>query len=132
MLTEAEKKWLEERKPPTKQPYKTTADDNFCRYCARYNTHCTPWFRDVAYCPTDKGGDFTDAAEFEARVAALLSVSENRLTPCLTDLNPETRGECKQWRFYWRNSYAVYWGCAACRLKYARLAVEQEMEKEEK
>lgn len=82
MLTEAEKKWLEKRKPPTKQPYKTTADDNFCRYCARYNTHCTPWFRDVAYCPTDQGGDFKDAAEFESRMVAKLAFFEDGCTPC--------------------------------------------------
>lgn len=118
VLTEADKKWLEERKPPTKQPYKTTADDNFCRYCARYNTHCTPWFRDVAYCPTDQGGDFRDAAEFEARVAAKLAQSpcwscpEKSKLSCprgKSDANGRPKAE-------------------ACRLKHVRLAVEQEMD----
>jgi hypothetical protein len=129
MLTEAEKKWLEERKPPTQKPWTTTADDNFCRTCKKYNIDCVPWFRNTVDCPTDQGGHFRDAAEFEARVAAKLSIREDRLTPCILDPNPETHGECKQWHFYWRNSYAVYCGCAACRLKYARLAVEEEMKK---
>ena len=118
MLTEAEKRWLEERKPPTKKIYKTTADDNFCRHCTRYNTNCTPWFRDVAYCPTDLGGDFRDAAEFEARVAAK---ALTRFDTC-NDCAGFCFGDCS-----WDEP-----SCEAVRLKHARLAVEAEMEKEEK
>lgn len=117
MLTEAEKRWLEERKPPTKKIYKTTADDNFCRHCTRYNTNCTPWFRDVAYCPTDQGGDFRDAAEFSARVAAKLAGREHPV-PCCS-------GKCCHPIPYARL-------CPACRLKHAHLEVEAEMEKENK
>lgn len=111
MLSESDKKWLKDRKPPTKQPYKTTADDNFCRYCARYNTHCTPWFRDVAYCPTDKGGDFNDAAEHEARVAAIMPYIVFRVVSEQAEQKEITIDA---------------WTC----LKLARLAVEAEMEAE--
>lgn len=115
MLTEAEKMWLEERKPPTKKPYKTTADDNFCRHCTRYNTNCIPWFRDVAYCPTDQGGDFRDAAEFSARVAAKLAEETAKWEPCYNS------GRCPVDVLYAKK-------CIPCRLKHARLEVEAEME----
>lgn len=117
MLTEAEKRWLEERKPPTKKIYKTTADDNFCRHCTRYNTNCTPWFRDVAYCPTDQGGDFRDAAEFSARVAAKLAKSACLVCP------DNQHGGCPTREIAAHGREHV----EACRLKHARLAVEAEM-----
>lgn len=117
MLTEAEKKWLEEReKRHLKTGYYISLLD--------FPQKSLYWMTEVF--------NYYDAAKFEARVAAKLSIREDRLTPCILDPNPETHGECKQWRFYRRNSYAVYWGCAACRLKHARLAVEAEMEKENK
>lgn len=112
MLTEAEKRWLEERKPPTKKIYKTTADDNFCRHCTRYNTKCTPWFRDVAYCPTEQGGDFRDAAEFSARVAAKLAEDVESYFEIINGVRIPIR---------WDENVFL-------RLKHARLAVEAEME----
>ena len=112
MLTEAEKKWLEKRKPPTVKPWCTTADDNFCSHCKQYDIDCVPWFRNTGDCPTHRGGDFRDAAEFEARVAKRLLL----LMPCAGV------GECVE--------PATTLTCDACHLKHARLAVEAEMEKE--
>jgi hypothetical protein len=124
MLTKAEKKWLE-RKYAEAVEYGHYSCPS-CKWLGQEDNVCI-FRRCLIFDPK-----WQDAAEFEARVAAKLSIREDRLTPCILDPNPETHGECKQWRFYWRNSYAVYWGCAACRLKHARLAVEEEMEKERK
>jgi hypothetical protein len=115
MLTEKDKAWLEKRKPPTQKPWATTADDNFCRACKKYNIDCVPWFRNTVDCPTDQGGHYRDAAEFEARVAAKLA-NYDYTDPCLGKRHCPYAGKG--------------WTCSRCNLKQARLAVEAEMEKE--
>ena len=113
MLTDSEKKWLEERKPPTVKPWCTTADDNFCNHCKQYDIDCVPWFRNTGDCPTHRGGDYRDAAEFEARVAVKLALNTHPV-PCIEHGCPHKMPNISF--------------CVPCRLKHARLAVEAEME----
>lgn len=75
---------------------------------------------DAEWCKNDAGNqDWKDAAEFEARVAVYLAKS-----PCLTC--PDNPRNCprentpEKGRPFWE----------ACRMKHARIAVEQEMEQE--
>lgn len=112
MLTEAEKKWLEERK---KRPLK------FCHYCSLRNIDyhsCGEFWDNHGCCPVRTKKDWKDAAEFEARVAAKLAQSpcwscpEKSKLSCprgKSDANGRPKAE-------------------ACRLKHVRLAVEQEMD----
>ena len=111
--------WLEKRKPPTEKPWPTTADDNFCKHCKQRITDCVPWYRNTGDCPTDRGGDFRDAAEFEARVAAKMA---STLRPCenCPDFLQAPRCPALGLRPYY------------CMLRNARLAVEAEMEQEGK
>ena len=105
MLTEDEKRWLEER-----EQVELRHGLYSCGHCKwrsdvfdEYTGYCAAEFRD---CPIM--GDYRDAAEFSERVAAKLAESED----ChITD-------DC------------VFFGegiCAWCKLKDARLAVEREM-----
>lgn len=105
MLSEADWKWLNKRK---------VSWLNFCDSCLyKKTTHhlCYSFITHHEICPTALSlGDFHDAAEFEARVAAKLAEG------------PEDCQEC-------------FWGLkgwsadnAEARLKHARLAVEQEMD----
>ena len=116
MLTEAEKKWLEERRA------------GLCVRCAAYDdcpmiksadfrVETCYRFRHEDY--TIEKGNFEDAAEFEARVAARMTGLKAEELPCypnfLCPFSAKHIGSCK-----------------ACYLKYARLAVESEMEQEGK
>lgn len=65
--------------------------------------------------------NFFDAAEFEARVAAKLALTFGGPQPC-------ERGEIKHCPYESNGMRAVI-TCKWCRLKQARLAVEEEMEK---
>ena len=112
MLTEAEKKWLEER-----ERTELTHGLYSCAHC----WHCTIE-RDLyhGYCTASEDycliePDFRDAAEFEARVAAKLAYFDI-YRPCADD------GRCIE----------LPMPCQSCRIKHARLAVEAEMEQEEK
>ena len=75
---------------------------------------------DAEWCKNDAGNqDWKDAAEFEARVAIYLAKS-----PCLTCPDnprncPRNNSPDKGRPFF-----------EACRMKHARIAVEQEMERE--
>ena len=83
------------------------------RYCLTspcdYNRSDSPKF-----CPLASG--YRDAAEFEARVAATIARGEF-YRPCHS-VDVE---KC---------AYPVEGNCCVCHIKYARLAVEDEMEKE--
>lgn len=116
MLTEADKTWLEERKPPTVKLCPTTADDNFCKHCKQYDIDCVPWFRNTGDCPTHRGGDYREAAEFEARVAAKLAEG--------------ICGFCDDFASFPSCPLSIYSRPKYdyCTLKHARLAVEAEME----
>ena len=117
MLTEAEKNWLKERSG-------TLVYHKFCLHCTyvkrRWFDGQTPcMLADIGrICPVFYQEDIQDAAEFEARVAMYLAKS-----PCLTC--PSTiYGNCET-----RKTAKGREVIEACRLKHARLAVEQEMEK---
>lgn len=105
-LTEQEREWLERRK-------------NICARCST-SYRGRPYFcgrwrygKCIDFDPKsciDENVDFEDAAEFEARVAVLLT---DRDAPYV----PPCHIVCDHRR-----------KCRACRLMYARLAVEAEME----
>ena len=64
---------------------------------------------------TIEKGDWADVAEFEARVAARLAGLKVEELPCYPN-------------FLCPYSAKLIGSCKACHIKYARLAVEQEME----
>lgn len=102
MLTEAEKKWLEERE--------TLITENeawyTCAYCEKFRPN---YLCRSALCPVDVGHVHNrNVAEFEARVAAKLAM----------------RVVCHHCPVFRPCTKRCDWE----RLKYARLAVEKEME----
>ena len=114
MLTEAEKKWLEERQDKGEYNF------YYCQYCNKIPSIVTGGLC-AGPCPMYPGGfEYQDAAEFEARVAARLAKS-----PCLTCPDNKQGGCCTRKMARGRDVVEV------CRLKHARLVVEQEMEKNE-
>lgn len=64
----------------------------------------------------DRLADFIDASEFEARVAVKLAQNEYMFIPCYLSGTK------------WDDCPHEDWDCNQCRIKYARLAVEQEMD----
>ncbi|MGM9989324.1 hypothetical protein [Desulfovibrio piger] len=110
-LSEKEKDWLERRKKNEKE-YGSV----YCPCCEQFNPE---WDLYLGYCndSTDCAlteHDFRDAAEFEARVARELSDPTGGYIPlCMPD-------DCD---FHDRHN------CRACRLMFARLAAEAEMDK---
>lgn len=106
-LSEQEREWLERRKRNEKK-YGSV----YCPYCDQfiaerdeYIGHCY----DDLYCPLT---DYVlpDVVEFEARVAVLLTDRDDTYIP-----------PCHIVCSHYRN-------CRECRMMYARLAVEAEME----
>ena len=88
--------------------------------CIRPGSRCR-WF-DIQTCTCrleDKKEDYRDAAEFEARVAVYLAKS-----PCLTC--PDNPRNCPRENTPEKGRPWL----EACRMKHARIAVEQEMEQE--
>lgn len=116
MLTEAEEKWLERRK------VLCTHCDLIARgFCKgeKNKTSCKLW--EDLHCENPVSGykafqSMQDAAEFEARVAQR-SV-QNISWPCYVGLCPE--GKDMDWQICPKEEW--------CHMKYARLAVEQEMD----
>lgn len=105
MLSEQERDWLERRKKNEKE-YSSV----YCPCCEQFNPEWDLYLgycNDDADCPLTKH-DFRDAAEFEARVAENLCKIDGR---CLWSI-------CKD------NMH----GCTFCRLYYARIAAENEMD----
>lgn len=108
MLTQNEKNWLEERE---KRPVPCSLNEswNWClNICSGQTLPLRPSCLMVP--------DYRDAAEFEARVAAELARPNMAMCPCWT-------GDCEYKR---QSGYGAV--CRACRLKYAHLAVEADME----
>ena len=116
MLTEQEKKWLEFRK-------------NVCFRCKKRRQTCSLQLRDdclkVGYPIRDLAmmfqPDYADAAEFEARVAEKLTLKEPCPLPENADLD-----DCP-YSYFIEDEESAF-SCRWCRLKRARIAVEQEME----
>lgn len=107
MLTEQERKWLEERK---NRPALCGGPLNYCGYgcLVRYGCPLTP--------------DYQDAAEFEARVAEKLTLKEPCPLPEHADLD-----DCP----YFIEDEESAFSCRWCSLKRARIAVEEEMDNEQ-
>ena len=105
MLTEQERKWLEERKH-RKAP------------CGDETHHCVGC---LVRCGCSLTPDWIDAAEFAERVAAKLTLEEPCPLPENADLD-----DCP----YFTEDDGSAFSCRWCRLKRARIAVEEEMENE--
>lgn len=107
-LSEKEKDWLERR-----AANEMAFDAFFCPHCEQFNVERDPYLGhcdDDSRCPLTEH-DFRDAAEFEARVAVLLTDRDAPyVPPCHIVCNHRRK-------------------CRACRLMYARLAAEAEMDK---
>lgn len=105
MLSEQEREWLERREKDGKE-----YGSLYCRHCEQFIPECAKSIGhcyDDLYCPlTDHFSP--DVAEFEARV------SENL---CKID------GRC-----LWSHCKDNMEGCMFCRLYYARIAAENEMD----
>lgn len=114
MLTEKEKRWLEFRK-------------NVCFRCSKNKRTCSQALRkiclDIGFPIKDrtvmKEQDYCDAAEFEARVAEKLTLEEPCPLPENADLD-----DCP----YFTEDDGSAFSCRWCRLKRARIAVEEEMD----
>ena len=132
MLTESEKRWLQLRKlyaGVNRHSYYS------CMHCSEYNMGRWPWYnypcnRACLYagCPfIDIGSsaalsDYVEAVEFESRVACkLLEMPEHR-SPC-------SYGEARMCTI---ECASIWLDCKDCRLKWARLAVEEEMDADRK
>ena len=105
MLTEKERKWLEERKH-RKAP--CGDETHHCVGCmVKYGCSLTP--------------DWIDAAEFAERVAEKLTLEEPCPLPEHADLD-----DCP----YFTEDDGSVFSCRWCRLKRARITVEEEMDNE--
>lgn len=102
MLTDKEKRWLEFRK------YRKAP-------CGEETHHCVGC---LVRCGCSLTLDFIDAAEFEARVAEKLTLKE----PCPLPEHAEL-DDCP----YFTEDEESAFSCRWCRLKRARIAVEEEM-----
>ena len=100
MLTESERKWLRHRKERT------------CLYCPTIPQSMCAMGERPYRCAIDDV-DWKDAAEFSERVAEKLA--EHQQDRCV-----KNNGFCI--------NLTDYHTCQFCRLKYARLAVEEEMD----
>lgn len=103
MLTDKEKRWLEGRKR-RKAP------------CGDETHHCVGC---LVRCGCSLTPDFIDAAEFEARVAEKLTLKE----PCPLPEHAEL-DDCP----YFTEDEESAFSCRWCRLKRARITVEEEMD----
>lgn len=108
MLTANERKWLNSRKADLISPG--------AYFCGQCETQC---FTLEKPCPLQiTGKNWRDAAEFEQRVAAKLA--DPTWTVCrYGDSCIEYGGDKED---------AWIWLCEVCRIKYARLQVEEEMD----
>lgn len=121
MLTDQEKAWLERRKSP-------------CLHCSNRGRAC-------GYSPLPAGAacawidfdvedpDYKDAAEFEARVAALLATQRFKWLEYPCEYGDDT---CHHLPCPPGKEFAPHrlWCRRWCKIKFARLAVEQEMEEQ--
>lgn len=110
MLTEAEKKWLKNRNLCSKCDglFVCIYRERYPRGQANFCTLYTPaWMQEPNY---------KDAAEFEARVAVYMT--KGPCFQCKDKPGPNARYCIGAWGRE---------GAEACRLKHARLAVEEEM-----
>lgn len=110
MLTEKEKRWLEKRKKR-------------CERCTHYSPNIV-WCQCIHNFKTDAYSlepNYHDAAEFEARVAEKLTLKEPCPLPENADLD-----DCP-YSYFIEDEESAF-SCRWCRLKRARIAVEEEMD----
>ena len=120
MLTEQEKKWLEERKKRTQHCDTCPNRVGYYELCSSCRSRS---LYGLSLCP-----DYRDAAEFEARVAG---VAANGAQPCLQyDYNCPYgyAGDCPDNCDGNYNRFGTQ--ATRCGLKHARLYVEEEMDNE--
>ncbi len=120
MLTEQEKKWLEERKKRTQHCDTCPNRVGYYELCSSCRSRS---LYGLSLCP-----DYRDAAEFEARVAV---VAANGAQPCLQyDYNCPYgyAGDCPDNCDGNYNRFGTQ--ATRCGLKHARLYVEEEMDNE--
>lgn len=118
MLTEAEIEWLERRKNLCLRCYRST----FCRAGKRHSLNadtCRFWEINVSFGALKE--NFRDAAEFEARVAEKLSALVNDAPP------PDLWPQCISCNAFKNDELDA---CMACVMKEARIAVEAEIDDE--
>lgn len=119
MLTDKDREWLEKRAVESCDTCKTPR--RLCALCCRhqkYGAALRDWFSLSGLKLFVFTDEYRDAAEFEARVAATIARGEF-YRPCHSvDIE-----KC---------AYPVEGNCCVCHIKYARLAVEAEMEQEGK
>ncbi|MBR5883353.1 MAG: hypothetical protein IKY97_07790 [Mailhella sp.] len=110
MLTEAEKKWLEEREK--------TKENNGYYFCAFSELQSAAWNTERGWLDVpwviDTKDTYKDAAEFEARVAAKCAAMHWDCVACPGD--------------YVDDCEITDISCTETRLKHARIAVEEEMQ----
>lgn len=114
MLTEQERKWLEKRGNKCLRCLYYSGDgsiEGICFWCSDKKEFVPKAYSIEAY--------YRAAAEFEARVAAKLTLEEPCPLPENADLD-----ECP----YFTEDDGSAFSCRWCRLKRARIAVEEEME----
>lgn len=116
MLTEAEKKWLEERAVESCETCREP-DELFCSLCSRdpRPKSLSADFFSMSGCAMTT--NWQDAAEFEARVAL-----------SLTSDMPYAFGFCQLCKYNSHGCRKLRMPLRQCILKHARLAVEAEME----
>ena len=120
MLTEQEKKWLEERKKRTQHCDTCPNRVGYYELCSSCRSRS---LYGLSLCP-----DYRDAAEFEARVAV---VAANGAQPCLQydyDCPYGYAGDCPDNCDGNYNRFGTQ--ATRCGLKHARLYVEEEMDNE--
>nr|DAT64593.1 MAG TPA: hypothetical protein [Caudoviricetes sp.] len=120
MLTEQERKWLEERKKRTQHCDTCPNRVGYYELCSSCRSRS---LYGLSLCP-----DYRDAAEFEARVAV---VAANGAQPCLQyDYNCPYgyAGDCPDNCDGNYNRFGTQ--ATRCGLKHARLYVEEEMDNE--
>jgi hypothetical protein len=117
ILTEKELKWLEEREAPLYKCVK--CKHHYVRSGCQY---IPPYLDDFCHLDADNQ-DWQDVAEFEARVAMKVNIELLDISPCFQ------ADVCVEPHLFKYNDGGNGDGCNMCRLKYARMAVEADMEK---
>ena len=117
MLTDKERKWLEFRK-------------DVCFRCKKRRQTCSPVLREICqkarYPIRDLAmvipPDYRDAAEFEARVSRCIAENASELD--MISNNLQFLDDCPHFTEDDGSAFSCRW----CRLKRARIAVEEEMD----
>jgi hypothetical protein len=108
MPTESEREWLENRKPGD--------------WCVTHD--CSAMFEGECIsvtCYMDISWLYRDAAEFEARVATKLAINDTSYLPCHQKGH---ENQCPYDNYCPTDKKKTAW----CKVKHARLAVEEEMD----